>query len=250
MTIIRTPRHRAAALAVALLIAPVSAGALLPSPAAAEAVHPAHRIPDGAYVVPGDRLPPTAVATDPRNGDVYVGAIGGLIYRSRAGRGPLELFAQSDGRQFVNGMKVTDGRRLVVADGQTGQVFVYDTRRGVLTGRFAAPTGSPTAVNDVAIAPSGDAYVTDSFRPVVYRIPAAALAGQSAAPRPLEVWLEAPGDIPIDTQRASASTSSGPPSPTTAATCSQRPSTPACSSASTWPPARSAGWTSGRAVQR
>ena len=48
----------------------------------------------------------------------------------------------------------------------------------------------PTNLNDIAIAPNGDAYITDSERPVLYRIPAAELRHPSAAVQDLPVFLE------------------------------------------------------------
>lgn len=53
-----------------------------------------------------------------------------------------------------------------------GKFFIY-TKAGQLISSYAVPkTGQPTLVNDEAIAPNGDVYITDSFRAVVYRIPA------------------------------------------------------------------------------
>ena len=67
-------------------------------------------------------------------------------------------------------MKV-DGRTLFVAGGATGRVFAYDVRTGELTGSWQVEqTGAPTFLNDIAISPRGDVYVTDSLRPVLYRI--------------------------------------------------------------------------------
>lgn len=58
--------------------------------------------------------------------------------------------------------------RLFVAGGATGSVWVYDLRTRALVRRF--DTGSGGFINDVAIAPNGEAYVTDSQRPNLYRI--------------------------------------------------------------------------------
>jgi Cu-Zn family superoxide dismutase len=70
-------------------------------------------------------------------------------------------------------MKV-DGRTLFVAGGATGRVFAYDTRTGELTGSWtvADPTdpANPTFLNDLVVTRRGDVYVTDSRRPVLYRI--------------------------------------------------------------------------------
>ncbi|MDQ0370045.1 SMP-30/gluconolactonase/LRE family protein [Catenuloplanes indicus] len=74
-------------------------------------------------------------------------------------------------------MKIADGR-LIVAGGATGKVFVYAAGTGALLHVF--DSGVRTGlVNDVAIAPNGDAYVSDSFHPVLYRITAAQLAART-----------------------------------------------------------------------
>jgi sugar lactone lactonase YvrE len=55
-------------------------------------------------------------------------------------------------------------------------VFAYDARTGELTGvwQVADPTdpADPTFLNDLVVTPRGDVYVTDSRRPVLYRIDA------------------------------------------------------------------------------
>jgi sugar lactone lactonase YvrE len=87
------------------------------------------------------------------------------------------------------GIKATRNR-LVVAGGATGLVSVYDRRSGDRVAQFTnrASQADPTFLNDVAIAPDGDAYVTDSVRPVLYRIPAAALTRAQAGHQQLRVF--------------------------------------------------------------
>ncbi|GAA2727705.1 SMP-30/gluconolactonase/LRE family protein [Cellulomonas aerilata] len=100
----------------------------------------------------------------------------GTIYRGDVREGtatPFLLPGNPEGRTSAIGMKV-DGRTLFVAGGSTGQVFAYDVRSGELTGRWTVtdPAGSPTFLNDLVVDRSGDVYVTDSLRPVLYRIDA------------------------------------------------------------------------------
>ena len=64
-----------------------------------------------------------------------------------------------------------------MAGSVTGYVFVYDYR-GRLVRRFA--TGSGGLINDVALAPNGDAYVTDSMRGLLFRIKAKALSKRTS----------------------------------------------------------------------
>ncbi len=75
-----------------------------------------------------------------------------------------------DGRTDARGLAATE-ELLLVAGGRTGTLFVYDRQSGELLGRFSGGG----FVNDVRVAPNGDAYATDSARDVVYRIPAAQL---------------------------------------------------------------------------
>jgi Cu-Zn family superoxide dismutase len=108
----------------------------------------------------------------------YVGSTtDGTVYRGDVDE-PVAtpfLLAGEDGRTSAVGMKV-DGRTLFVAGGATGRVFAYDTRTGELTGSWIvadpATPADPTFLNDLVVTRRGDVYVTDSRRPVLYRIDA------------------------------------------------------------------------------
>ena len=96
----------------------------------------------------------------------------------------------ADGRTFVAGVKV-DGPYLLLAGGATGQLFVYDRRTGAFIKKFVVPpTGAPTFVNDVAIAPRRRPLRGDSLRPTVYRIAAADVGTPSADPVELVPWID------------------------------------------------------------
>ncbi|MET9265447.1 hypothetical protein [Amycolatopsis sp. NPDC004079] len=120
---------------------------------------------------------PESVATDNRY--VYTGSIAdGTVYRGRLGSKTLDPFLPGgrDGRTEVAGIKIS-GNRLVVAGAFTGRLFTY-TSTGKLVASYGVPdSDEKTLVNDEAIASNGDVYVTDSFRPVLYRIPAAEVHG-------------------------------------------------------------------------
>jgi Cu-Zn family superoxide dismutase len=140
-----------------------------------------------------DRHLPTSYALDPagradpaifpegvaaRGDTFYVGSTtDGTVYRGDVDEGVATpfLLAGEDGRTSAVGMKV-DGRTLFVAGGPTGRVFAYDTRTGELTGSWtvADPDDpeNPTFLNDLVVTRRGDVYVTDSRRPVLYRIDA------------------------------------------------------------------------------
>ncbi|MET8248169.1 SMP-30/gluconolactonase/LRE family protein [Streptomyces sp. NPDC005202] len=131
-----------------------------------------------AFALPGDRVYPEGIALDPRTGDAYVGSYTtGAVYRAAPGRRTAEVFlpAGADGRLTANGLKADRAGRLWVIDSTVG-VDVYDVRGRALLARFRVPGDAPRFVNDLAIAPDGTAYLTDSTRGVVYAVTPADLA--------------------------------------------------------------------------
>ncbi|WP_327094179.1 superoxide dismutase [Nocardia vinacea] len=135
------------------------------------ASQPATRI-STAYELPGDRVYPEGIAVDPRTGDTYVGSYAnGAVYRATPGATRAEIFLPegTDGRKTANGLKVDAAGRLWVIDSTAG-VAVYDTGSRALVARFDITGTEPSLVNDLAITPDGSAYLTDSLRPVVYRV--------------------------------------------------------------------------------
>ena len=129
------------------------------------------------HALSGDAVFPEGVATDPHSAFFYVGSSAdGTIYRGQVGdAGPAPVFLPGgmDGRTAVTGMKVRDGL-LYAAGAGTGQIFVYDLATGTLVRRF--DTGHRDGfLNDIAFDGAGNAYVTDSTVPVLWRIPATAV---------------------------------------------------------------------------
>ncbi|MGI5208524.1 SMP-30/gluconolactonase/LRE family protein [Spirillospora sp. CA-108201] len=164
----RSTAAAAAGLAVAALVAasPASAAA---GPAAGASAAP--RI-STAYVLPGDRVYPEGIAADPRTGTMYAGSFeDGTVYRMRPGHRTAEVFlpAGADGRRTANGLKTDAAGRLWVIDSSSG-VAVYDARSRALLARFAVPGDGARFVNDLAVAPDGGVYLTDSSRAVVYQV--------------------------------------------------------------------------------
>lgn len=104
----------------------------------------------------------------------YVGSIPtGAVYRGnlRTGAGAV-LVPGAEGRSAI-GLKVDRGR-IFVAGGQTGMAFVYDAKTGRDIAEYRLATGpGATFVNDVVVT-KRFAWFTDSFRPVLYRVPLAA----------------------------------------------------------------------------
>ncbi len=141
------------------------------------------------YVLPGDNVFPEGIATTPDGRTFYVGSTtSGAVFRGDVASGEVEVFLPggSDGRTDVRGLKVGSGK-LYLAGGPTGRIYVYDIAGKRLLAQFA--TGlTPTFVNDVAIAPSGDAYFTDSNSPAIYRVAADVTGGNA-----FERWLDLSG---------------------------------------------------------
>ncbi|MFD3555732.1 SMP-30/gluconolactonase/LRE family protein [Streptomyces goshikiensis] len=138
-----------------------------------------------AFTLPGEKVYPEGIATDPRTGTVYVGSYAdGTVYRARPGARTAEVFlpAGTDGRDTANGLRVDARGRLWVTDSTTG-VAVYDSRTGTRLAHFEVEGGGASFVNDLAITPDGTAYLTDSLRGVVYRVTPAQLATGSGALR-------------------------------------------------------------------
>ena len=109
----------------------------------------------------------------------YVGSIPtGAVYRGslRTGKGAI-LVPEQAGRSAI-GLKVDRGR-LFVAGGNTGNAYVYSARTGALIRTYALATGN-AFVNDVVVTKRA-AWFTDSFNPVLYRVPLGP-NGQPGAP--------------------------------------------------------------------
>jgi len=100
----------------------------------------------------------------------YVGSLrDGDIYRGDLSTGQGALFVNTSGRAAL-GMRVDEARKLLfVAGGFGGHVYVYDSRTGTEIANVAV--GPPSAfTNDVALTRDA-AYFTDTFAPVLYKLP-------------------------------------------------------------------------------
>jgi sugar lactone lactonase YvrE len=151
----------------------------------------ANELPD-TYFLPDDALYPEGIAADDKSGDFYVSSVAdGSIYRGNVSSSDAELFLRGgeDGRTSATGLKL-DAGRLFVAGAGTGMVFVYDASSGDLIRSFEAQgVDKPAFLNDLAITQTGDAYITDSFVPILWRVPAEEVKS-SSTPGELEPWLD------------------------------------------------------------
>ncbi|CCQ15718.1 Superoxide dismutase [Rhodococcus sp. AW25M09] len=131
------------------------------------------------YDLPGNGVFPEGITA--ADGTFYVTSTSdGAVFRGTVGSPDVSVFLAggADGRTGAAGIDVTDDDQsdgatyLVVAGGATGKVWVYDADSGDLVATFTNGLGTDaTFLNDVAIADNGDAYVTDSRSPALYRIP-------------------------------------------------------------------------------
>ena len=143
------------------------------------------------YTVPGTAVFPEGVAYQRETSQFFVSsAANGTIYRGDLDEALLEPFlpAGGDGRVSATGMQVTDKGELLISGAGTGKIFVYDIATKALHASFQAGTPPSSFINDVAVAPSGAAYFTDSFTPVIYRI-----TPTSTGSWALTTWLDLSG---------------------------------------------------------
>jgi Cu-Zn family superoxide dismutase len=163
-------------------------------PAAASSTTATSATDATVYTLPGTGVFPEGITAD--DDTFYVTATAdGAVFRGTVGTPDVQPFLAGgqDGRTGAAGLDVDDDR-LVIAGGATGTVWIYDTNSGQLTGRFSNGLGTDaTFLNDVAIAENGDAYVTDSRSPTLFRIPANLLDGNNPAQAALESFVDFTG---------------------------------------------------------
>jgi hypothetical protein len=146
-----------------------------------------------AFAAPSERFPeiiplpdgfrPEGIASG-YGTDFYAGSLAnGAIYKGnlRTGEGAI-LIPGQPGRIAVGLSFDERTGYLFVAGGPTGYGYVYDTRSGEEVGAFLF-SGAGSFVNDVVVTESA-AFFTDSFQPMLYRVP---LSSDGGLPDPSEV---------------------------------------------------------------
>ena len=138
------------------------------------------------FELPGDQVYPEGVAYDPATNMFYVGSTtDGTLFQGDLSTGEVTVLSENDpDRSTATGLKIDGSGHLIVAGAGTGSVFVVDPANGQTLASFSNGLESDaTFVNDVAVAPNGDIFATDSLTPVLYRIVAADVeAGGELAP--------------------------------------------------------------------
>lgn len=124
------------------------------------------------YPLPGAQDFPEGVAVDARRGLIYTGsAANGTIYAINASTASVTKFQEGGalGRASALGMKVDAQGRLWVAGGAQGTVSILSPD-GMTVKVLETPPSPRPYLNDLTPAPDGHVYVTDSARPVLYRV--------------------------------------------------------------------------------
>jgi sugar lactone lactonase YvrE len=143
------------------------------------------------FELPGEEVYPEGIAYDPDGANFFVGSTtDGTILQGDPASGEVTVFSEggSDGRETALGMDVDEFGRLWVAGGASGKAFVYDIASGDLVTSLDTPEADRTLINDVITTAAGDAYLTDSFRPILFKVSASADGVGE-----LESWLDFTG---------------------------------------------------------
>lgn len=137
-----------------------------------------------SFELPGEGLHPEGIAYDSESDSLFVSGAGtGEILRIDRDTGEVTAFVEASGVPFsVLGLEVAEGQ-LWVAGASTGEVRAYSLEDGSQT--FVATTGEGGLLNDLTVSSTGDVYITDSNRPILYRV--------AAGSTEVEEWLDFTG---------------------------------------------------------
>ncbi|MFW0874113.1 SMP-30/gluconolactonase/LRE family protein [Rhodococcoides corynebacterioides] len=130
------------------------------------------------YRLPGTGVFPEGITADD---DTFwvTSTSDGAVFRGTVGDPEVRPFLApgENGRTGAAGLDVEDGDDsetgvLVIAGGATGRVWVHDAETGELRATLTNGLGADaTFLNDVVVGDDGEAYVTDSRSPVLWRVP-------------------------------------------------------------------------------
>ncbi len=110
----------------------------------------------------------------------YVGSLAaGAVYSGDLRTGAGAVLVQPQAGRVSVGLEF-DGGLLYVAGGPTGRAYVYDAATGSPVASYQLTT-DPSFINDVVVTKDA-AYFTDSFQPVLYRVPLGGAPGVTVIP--------------------------------------------------------------------
>ena len=142
-----------------------------------------------SYSIPGMEVYPECVAVGADGSTFYTASsTNGTIYRGQLGQKAAQVLVPSDQAAIGQGLGVAldDQGRLWVVGGDSGEIAVYDAESGEPVAQLSTPAAEQTFLNDVVVS-GGYAYITDSARPVIFRVEAGEEVGE------VESWLELEG---------------------------------------------------------
>jgi Cu-Zn family superoxide dismutase len=147
-------------------------------------------------VLPDSVSFPEGVAYDSSANTLYTSsALDGALVRVDPATGavtvvtPAGTLLPADNTAFPGplGMKIDDAKRLWIAGGRTGKIWIVNTADGSVVKDFTVPTAGKSLINDVTLA-GGAGYFTDTFVPTLWRV---AANGETIGD--LEPWLDLQG---------------------------------------------------------
>ncbi|HEX7005278.1 MAG TPA: PQQ-dependent dehydrogenase, methanol/ethanol family [Trueperaceae bacterium] len=142
-----------------------------------------------SYSIPGMEVYPECVAVGPDASTFYTASsANGTVYRGELGAKAATVLVPSDQAAIGQGLgvDVDEQGRLWVVGGSTGEIAVYDAESGETIAKLDTPAAEQTFLNDVVVS-GGFAYITDSARPVIFRVAAGEQVGE------VEAWLDLEG---------------------------------------------------------
>ena len=175
------------------------------------------------YALPGRGVHPEGLAYDARRGLIYTTSmLTGAVFRTTLDRRTFDVVspAGANGCRSSTGLAVdVERRRLVVCGGVSGRVHLFDADSAApmgyatnglvddLPAAMAPSATAPSFVNDIAFV-GGDAYITDSYHPALFRLGRDVIRdGCGAGTVRLERWLDlagTPDPLPVRRHRTRA----------------------------------------------
>ena len=135
----------------------------------------AAQIPEGttSYELPGEGTFPEGVAYHAESEAAFVSGAGdGSLHRIDLASGDVDTGWTPGTRPPFGAIGLAvGGQNLWVAGGMTGEIVRVDIASGDTEATLATPEAESTFLNDLVVAPNGDVYVTDSNRPILFRVP-------------------------------------------------------------------------------
>jgi hypothetical protein len=131
---------------------------------------------------------PVDIDWDPASSSFFVATYNdGTIYRGRLDDPTVPVYIEGTLGQVADGIAVARSL-LYIAGGFSGQIRVYDLASKAQVGRFE--TGSGGRLTDLAVTGTGDVWVTDGVRPVLWHLSPQQIAAGSGTPTALELGPE------------------------------------------------------------